>query len=163
MLDFFKSKKEDDDPLVVAPMTGAAVSIMEIPDEVFSERLLGDGVAIIPDKGEVASPVNGTIIQVAETRHAFGIHSDDDLEILVHIGVDTVGLRGKGFKIFVENGQKLKIGDRIAEVDIKFLEASGFSIHTAILITNMNEVKNFKSFTGPVEAGETKIMTYCKK
>ncbi len=162
VLKFF-NKNGEEEHSIIAPMTGGAVSVTAIPDEVFSEKLLGDGVAIIPDEGEVVSPVNGKIIQVADTYHAFGIRSDDGLDILVHIGVDTVGLKGKGFKVFVENGQEVQIGDRIAKVDVKFIEASGFPTHTALLITNINEIKNIKCFIGLVEAGKTKIITYDKK
>ena len=102
---------------VYAPLNGQAVALEQVPDEVFSEKVLGDGLGIIPSDGKVYSPVNGEISSVAETLHAYGFESDDGLEILVHVGLDTVALKGEGFKSYVNEGDKVCVGDLVAEVD----------------------------------------------
>lgn len=153
----------DNDKYLVSPQTGKVVSIRKIPDDVFSEKILGDGVAVIPTEDEVCSPVNGVVVQIAETGHAFCIKSDDGLEILIHLGVDTVALKGQGFKSLVSVGQKIKAGEIIAYEDVKFVEKKGYHTHTAIVITNMAAVEEICCTEGPVEAGVTKIISYKKK
>ena len=148
---------------ILSPQTGRCVSVIDIPDEVFSERILGDGVAVIPTENEVLSPVDGTVVQIAETGHAFCIRSDDGIDIMIHIGVDTVNLHGKGFKCFVKAGEKIKKGDKLASADIELIENSGFPLHTAILITNFKEIKKMKPLYGDVAAGEDIVIQYTKK
>ena len=106
MLNFLKGKQLE----IAAPLTGKVIPVTEVPDPVFAEKVLGDGIAVDPTEGTVYSPVDGTIFQIAHTFHAMGIESDDGLEILVHLGIDTVKLEGKGFQSFVEVGQKVKKG-----------------------------------------------------
>jgi glucose-specific phosphotransferase system IIA component len=153
----------DGEGVIVAPQTGRVASLREIPDEVFSEKILGDGVAIIPSEDDVVSPVNGEVVQVADTGHAFCIRSDDGVDILIHVGVDTIGLRGKGFTSFVSGGQKVNAGDLIGKADIKFIEQNGFPTYTAVLITNMYDIKEIEVSEGPAEAGKTKVIFYSKK
>lgn len=148
---------------MVAVQTGRVVSTRKVPDEVFSEKILGDGVAIIPSDDDVVSPVDGEVVQVAETRHAFCIRSDDGLDILVHIGVDTVKLNGEGFESFVTDGQKIKAGDLLGKADIKLIEQRGYPAYTVVLITNMSEIKDIKTIFGDAEKGITKIISYEKK
>ena len=155
---FWKKK-----PHILAPQTGKCVSVIEIPDEVFSEKILGDGVAIIPSENEVVSPVDGEIVQIAETGHAFCIRSSDGLDIMIHIGVDTVKLKGEGFKSFVKNGDTVHKGDLIATADIEFIKSQGFPIHTAMLITNLHEINLVKQIYGEVEKGKTSVIEYNKK
>ena len=121
---------------MVSPQTGMCVSIVEMPDEVFSERILGDGIAVIPEKDEFFSPVDGEVVQVAQTGHAFCIKSNDGVEIMIHIGVDTVELKGEGFECFVKPGDKVKKGDKLATADIKMIKEKGYPLHTAMVITN---------------------------
>ncbi len=148
---------------MLSPQTGECIPIIEIPDEVFSEKILGDGVAILPTEDDVLSPVDGEIIQVAETGHAFCIRSDDGLEIMIHIGVDTVTLGGKGFKCFVKKGDKVHKGDKIALADIEFIEKSGFPLHTALLITNFGEIESMNCHYQDVKAGKNIVIEYKKK
>lgn len=155
---FWKKKSH-----ILSPQSGKCVSVIEIPDEVFSEKILGDGVAIIPDKNEVVSPVDGEIIQVAETGHAFCIRSSDGLDIMIHIGVDTVKLKGEGFKSFVKNGDIVHKGDIIATADIEFIKQNKFPIHTAMLITNLQELSSLKQNYGEVEMGKSIAIEYTKK
>ncbi|MFR9189673.1 MAG: PTS glucose transporter subunit IIA [Anaerotruncus massiliensis (ex Togo et al. 2019)] len=121
MLNFLKGKQLE----IAAPLTGKVIPVTEVPDPVFAEKVLGDGIAVDPTEGTVYSPVDGTIFQIAHTFHAMGIESDDGLEILVHLGIDTVKLEGKGFQSFVEVGQKVKKGDKIMEMDISFIREQG--------------------------------------
>lgn len=163
MFDFLHKENVTYPLYMLAPMSGDAISVREIPDEVFSEKILGDGVAIVPSSGKIVSPVNGEIVQVAETGHAFCIHAGDGPEILIHIGVDTVGLKGKGFETFVKKGQKVTAGEAIGNADLKLIEECGLPTHTAILITNMQIIDDLNPITGEAEAGKTKILFYSKK
>lgn len=155
---FWKKKSN-----ILAPQSGKCVSVIEIPDEVFSEKILGDGVAIIPNKNEVVSPVDGEIVQIAETGHAFCIRSSDGLDIMIHIGIDTVKLKGEGFKSFVKSGDTVNKGDLIATADLEFIKSQGFPIHTAMLITNLHEINLIKQNYGEVEKGKTSVIEYNKK
>lgn len=148
---------------ISSPQSGECVPITEIPDEVFSEKILGDGVAIIPSENEVVSPVDGEIIQIAETNHAFCIRSSDGLDLMIHIGVDTVKLNGQGFKSLVKNGDTVRKGDPIAVADIEFIKKNNFPVHTAMLITNLYEVGSLKQNYGKVEIGKSVIIEYTKK
>ena len=158
----FNLKKEMNN-FFVSPQSGRAVSMMEIPDDVFSEKILGDGVAIIPREDVVVSPVDGKIVQIADTKHAFCITSDDGIDVLIHVGVDTVGLKGQGFECNVSVGQHVKTGEKLGSADIEFIKEKGYPLHTAVLITNMSDVSEFEPIYGTVKAGETKIAKYTKK
>ena len=147
----------------VSPQSGRAVSIMEIPDEVFSEKILGDGVGIIPEEDIIVSPVDGKIVQIADTKHAFCITSDDGLDIMIHVGVDTVGLKGEGFECNVSVDQHVKAGEKIGSADINLIKEKRYPLHTAVLVTNMASVGQFNPIYGSVEAGVTKIIEYTKK
>ena len=132
MLNFLKGKQLE----IAAPLTGKVIPVTEVPDPVFAEKVLGDGIAVDPTEGTVYSPVDGTIFQIAHTFHAMGIESDDGLEILVHLGIDTVKLEGKGFQSFVEVGQKVKKGDKIGEVGTTGY-STGPHLHFALAVNNV--------------------------
>ena len=134
LFDFFKDNKikdKDNEKFIISPQTGRITSLREIPDEVFSEKILGDGAAIVPEENIVVSPVDGEIVQLADAGHVYCIKSDDGLDILIHIGVDTIGMKGKGFKYFVKVGQKVKAGEPIGEADISLIEENGYSLFAA--------------------------------
>lgn len=114
--------KERNTLSVIAPISGKVVPISEVPDPVFSEKVLGDGIAIIPENGKIYSPVNGEITSVVDSKHAYGFSSDDGLDVLIHFGLETVALKGEGFTSHVKEGDKVKIGDLVAEVDINLLK-----------------------------------------
>ncbi len=120
---------------------GQVIKLSEVPDPVFSEKMLGDGVAILPEGGTFYSPVDGKIAQVFDTKHAYSIKSDDGLEILVHIGLNTVELKGEGFTSLVKDGDLVKKGDKIAEVNLEYIADMGYQLYTPVLITNMSEIK----------------------
>ncbi len=159
MFNFFKKAK---DKGILAPQNGKAIPLKEVPDEVFSQKMLGDGIAIIPEDGKVVSPVDGTIAQITDTLHAYGIKSDDGLDILIHCGIDTVSMNGEGFDVKVKEGQKVKVGDLIANVNIKLIKERGFSLHTPLIITNFDEIKDFEPVIGDVKSGETVVIKYKK-
>lgn len=145
---------------IYATQTGTAIPLSEVPDDIIKGKILGDGIAIIPSNGKVVSPIDGEITIVADTLHAYGIKSSDDLEILIHIGVDTVELKGNGFKAKVKKGDYVKMGDTLCDVDLEFLSSQKLSPHTAILISNMDAVDRIQHFTGEVRLGETIVLKY---
>lgn len=121
----------------VSPIDGKILSISEVPDDVFSQKILGDGFAIEPSNGDVFSPVDGKISTVLESKHAVGLISNSGLEIIVHFGIDTVKLSGKGFESFVKEGDDVKAGDKLMKADIDFIKSQGLSIITPVVFTNL--------------------------
>ena len=158
----FGFKKKEEEKKVLATQNGKVIELEEVPEEVFAQKMLGDGVAIIPESNEICSPVDGTIIQVPDTLHAYGIQTNDGLDILVHIGINTVELKGEGFESLVKEGDKVKAGDVIAKADLNFIKSKNYEIHTPVLITNFDEVKSFSKNLGSAKEGETVIFTYKK-
>lgn len=126
------------------PMKGALLDMQAVPDPMFSGKMLGDGFAVDPTDGVVKAPVEGTIVQIFPTNHAFGVVTDSGLEILVHIGIDTVELKGEGFKRLAEEGQKVSVGTPVIEVDLDLVRARGKSVITPVVITNFDTVQSFK-------------------
>ncbi|MFZ2539120.1 MAG: PTS glucose transporter subunit IIA [Oscillospiraceae bacterium] len=161
MLDFLK-KKEKKAGEIFATQNGTAVELAEVPDPVFAEKMLGDGIAIIPTDNLILCPVNGTIIDVIDTLHAYCIESDDGLDILVHIGINTVELKGEGFTSLVKVNDKVKVGDKLAIADLEFIKSKGYEIYTPIIITNSDVLKEANHLTGKVEQGKTVVFTYQK-
>ena len=143
---------------VLAPLTGKAVSLSEVPDPVFAEKIIGDGIAIIPEDGKIVSPIDGEVSSVAETGHAYGFTADNGLEVLVHVGLETVSLQGECFKIYAKAGDKVKAGDLIAEVDLNFLKEAGLNSITPVLICSDVEEKEILYTEGNVKAGESVVL-----
>lgn len=144
-----------------ACQTGRAVALEQVPDAVFSQKVLGEGIAIIPEDDTVVCPAAGEIILVADTKHAYAIATDDGLEVLVHIGLETVGLQGKGFTPLVKAGDKVQVGTPLCTVDKELLKGTQ-PLYTPIIITNMDGVKDVHIIEGRVTAGVTSIITYSK-
>lgn len=143
-----------------APMTGKAVALSEVPDDVFSQKVLGDGIAIIPNDGEVKSPVTGKVMVVSETKHAYALQTDTGLEILIHIGLDTVKLNGKGFTAKVKAGDYVDKGTVLCNVDKELYTNEKNPLYTPVLITNVAQLKDMETFTGNVIKGKTEIIKY---
>lgn len=153
-----KEKKREE--VLTAPLTGKVVNMEEVPDPVFSQRMMGDGVAIIPTQGKVVSPANGEIIQFFPTKHAIGLRSETGLEILIHVGLDTVNMNGEGFEGHVQVGDKVKAGDLLITCDLDLIKEKAKSIITPIVITNGEVVKSMEKVTGKVvEKGSHNVMT----
>ncbi len=143
---------------VASPLNGKVIPLEQVPDPVFSEKVLGDGCAVIPKDGKIYSPVDGTVSTIAETGHAYGFSSDDGLEILVHFGLETVALKGKGFKSHVKMGDQVKVGTLIAEVDLALLKQRGIDITTPVLICDGADGMELRSSEGDVKAGDPLIV-----
>lgn len=144
---------------VLAPLTGKAVSLSEVPDPVFAEKVIGDGIAIIPEDGKIVSPVDGEISSIAETGHAYGFTADNGLVVLVHVGLETVSLKGECFKVYAKAGDKVKTGDLIAEVDLNLLKEKGLNSISPVLICSDLEEKEILYTEGNVKAGESVVLT----
>lgn len=150
--------KESKKPLSIAsPLSGRSVSLDQVPDEVFSGRILGDGCAVIPSDNKIYSPVDGTISSTVETKHAYGFSSDDGFEVLVHFGIDTVSLKGEGFRSYVKAGDRVKKGDLVAEVDVELLKKRGIELITPVLICEGAEDLEMFTPEKEVKAGDTLI------
>ena len=146
---------------IASPLNGKAVALSEVQDEVFSNKVLGDGIAIIPSDGKILSPVDGVITTVAETLHAFGFRSDDGLDILVHFGQDSVKLRGEGFDVRVKEGDKVRKGQKLIRFDQKLLAEKGLDATTVFLLTNSDEYPDAQFVTGmKAEAGNTVVLKF---
>jgi PTS system beta-glucosides-specific IIC component len=121
---------------VLAPVSGRAVALADVQDKVFASGAMGQGLGIVPTDGHIYAPVSGTIKAAMKTGHAFGIKSDDGVEVLVHIGVDTVQLDGRGFSARVTRGQQVRAGDLLAVVDLDVVGAAGYDPTTLVVVTN---------------------------
>ncbi|GFN34557.1 PTS sugar transporter subunit IIA [Tepidimicrobium xylanilyticum] len=157
MFRFFRKNKSIE---IVSPVTGKIIPIEEVPDQVFSEKMIGDGLAIDPKEGRVLSPIDGEVVTIFPTNHAIGLVSKEGLEILIHIGIDTVELNGVGFTRIIEKDSKVKKGDLLVEFDIDLIKEKGKSPITPVIISNMDKVENIdKIDSGETVGGETVIFT----
>lgn len=154
MFNIFKKKEE----YLAAPFAGEVTELKEVPDDAFAQKMLGDGFAITPEENVIKSPCAGEIVQIFSTGHAVGIQTQKGLEVLVHIGIDTVKLDGEGFEKLVKNGDQVEVGTPLVEVDLDFIKDNAPSIATPVIITNMEKVKNLEIVNqGKVKAG-TKVL-----
>ena len=133
---------------VYAPITGKYIALSELPDEVFSQGFLGQGCGVEPEDNHVYAPIDGEIVQVAETKHAVGIQSPDGVEVLVHVGMDTVNMKGYGFDVKASLGDKVKAGDLLMTFDADKIKEAGYPLTTAIVITNSDECTEIAFSTG---------------
>lgn len=148
---------------ITAPLSGKVVPLDEVADKVFVERVLGDGAAIIPKDGKIVSPVDGVLTSIAESKHAYCFRSDDGLNILVHVGLDSVSLKGKGFKVHAKEGAKVKAGQLIAEVDLKVFEKENINPVTPVLVCDAPEGIGFKFSDGDAVAGKNTVFSVYDK
>lgn len=137
---------------IYAPLTGNVIALDQIPDDTFASGVLGNGVGIEPEVGEVVAPFDGTIATVADTKHAIGFMGPREMEMLIHVGVDTVKMQGEGFEVFVSEGDTVKAGQRLMTFSIDKIKESGYSTTTAVLLNNSDDYENFKV----VKTGSTK-------
>ncbi|PEQ94368.1 hypothetical protein CN481_06715 [Bacillus sp. AFS006103] len=141
----------------VMPIEGEIISITEVPDQVFSQKMMGEGFGIIPSKGTVVSPVDGEIMSVFPTKHAIGIISKQGYEILIHIGLDTVNLKGEGFNVLVKEGQRITKGQEILTFDLEFIKKSAPSAITPVIFTNLKKLNVKKQ--GHLDQGQDGILS----
>lgn len=150
--------KEKSKISIIAPLSGTVVALEEVPDPVFSEKALGDGAAILPEDGKIYSPVNGTIVSIAATNHAYGFQSEEGLELLVHVGLETVGLNGEGFTLYKKEGDVVKVGDLVAEADLDLIKGKNLNLITPVLLCDGMEGKQMEVCSGRVQAGTNPIL-----
>lgn len=155
-----KDSKKDvvKEETVFAPLSGKMVAIEEVPDPVFSQKMMGDGIAIEPNEGVVVSPVDGEIIQLFHTKHAIGIRSKSGAEILIHIGLETVNMNGEGFEAHVQEGDKVKVGDKLITCDLNLIKEKAASTITPMVITNGDIIEQLEKETPQnVEKATSKV------
>ena len=141
--------------IVSSPITGDAVEISEVPDEGFAGKMMGDGTGVTPTEAEIVAPEDGVVAFVFETKHALGFQTDSGLEMLLHIGIDTVALNGQGFEVFVKNGQSVKKGELLMKIDISYLTEHAPSLCSPVLCTDLKENQKVRLLAkGKVKAGE---------
>lgn len=139
-----------------APANGELIPIDRVQDEVFSQKMMGEGFAVIPENGDIASPVSGTIVSVFPTKHAIGIKTEDEIEVLLHMGIDTVDLGGEAFNIKVREGEKVKAGKVVAVADLAKIQEAGKMTTMIVVFTNGDKIENYHyDKTGLVSRGET--------
>ena len=148
--------------IIYAPVSGQTVALEQVPDPIFSQKMMGEGIAIVPENGEIVSPVDGEITMVAPTKHAFGFKGKNGEEILVHVGLETVGLNGEGFDVKVKAGQKVKKGELVAVVDLDLLKKKNINPITPVIVCKGAQDKTLSFAKGKVKAGK-KLMTEKKK
>ncbi|MBY7142783.1 PTS glucose transporter subunit IIA [Virgibacillus sp. NKC19-3] len=152
-------KKNNSETTIYAPVDGEIIPLSEVQDPVFSEKMMGDGVAIKPINKTVVAPIEGKIIQVFETKHAVGIQSSNGVETLIHIGLETVGMNGEGFQSFVDAEDTVEPGDRLISFDMELVKEKAASDIILVIITNTNDMKSIDSVNGKeVRAGQNAIL-----
>lgn len=161
--DMFKGKTEEVNTIdIIAPLSGEIVAIEDVPDVVFAEKIVGDGIAIRPTGNKMVAPCDGEIGKIFETNHAFSLESDTGVELFVHFGIDTVELKGQGFTRIASEGQKVKAGDTIIEFDLAYLTENAKSILTPVVISNMDELKELQKQSGTVTVGVDAVLKIVK-
>jgi len=154
----------DGKDILASPVSGEVVALSEVPDPTFAEKMMGDGLAIKPSKGLILAPIHGEIMQLFHTKHAIGIKTVNGIEILIHIGIETVNMKGEGFKSFVKEGDQVAKGDKLIEFDMDLVNEKAESTITPIIITNGDKVSSIdKNENQEAIAGETTIMTITTK
>ena len=147
---------------IYAPISGEIVNIEDVPDVVFSEKIVGDGVAVRPIGNKIVAPVDGVIGKIFETNHAFSMESKEGVELFVHFGIDTVELKGEGFTRIAQEGQSVMRGDTVIEFDLALLQSKAKSVLTPIVISNMDEISCIVKKSGEVVAGESVVLALKK-
>lgn len=139
---------------IISPLSGKIVSITEVPDPIFAEKMMGDGAAVMPEDGKIYAPIDGTLATIAPTKHAFGFLGNNNEEVLVHVGLETVGLKGEAFKVLKNEGDTVKKGDLIAEVDLDLLKEKNINPITPIVVCKAPEGSTIKISEKAVKGGK---------
>lgn len=139
--------KRDSEILLGAPMSGKCVSLSKVPDATFADEILGKGIAVIPIEGKVYAPADGVVSTLFPTGHAVAITTDEGVEILIHVGLETVSLEGKPFTLHTEVDARVKKGDLLIEADLKAIEEAGLNLITPVVICNTDEFQKIEGMT----------------
>lgn len=146
---------------VMAPISGKVIKLEEVPDMIFSSKMAGEGIAIVAEGDVVLAPVDGVVSLIFESNHAIAISLDNGVELLIHIGIDTVELNGQGFERLVREGQAVKAGEPILKIDRSFILERGYSLVTPVLITNPETLKELSENVGiKVISGQDVVLNY---
>ena len=163
MLSFLTKKPQEDKTEhcldVLAPCSGRIIDITEVPDDVFAGKMMGDGMAVWQEKPQVCAPVDGIISMVADTKHAFGITTPEGLDILVHVGLETVELQGEGFEQIRQQGEEVKAGDVILSVDLDVMKDKGIEMVVPVLLIPNEEKDTRKTEETEAISGETVLFS----
>ena len=141
-----KNVKEYNQNEICCPVKGNVIDITDTNDPVFSELSMGDGIGIIPEDNLILSPVSGEVCMVFPTSHAFGLRMENGIEILIHIGIDTVNLNGEGFKSYVKQGDKIKMGDKLVHIDLDLIKKEGYDPTIMLILTKALDKKIYKNY-----------------
>lgn len=156
MFNFLKRKKTLD---IYTPIEGKILNLNDVPDQVFSEKMLGDGLALEPEGDRISSPFEGEVVTIFPTNHAIGLKSKEGIELLIHIGIDTVELDGKGFERLVSEGEKIDVGTPLIRIDRETIKKSAKSLITPVIITNMDRIESIERTETEQVGDESIIMT----
>ena len=161
---FGKSEKAPafDGNKLYAPLNGKAVPITEVPDPTFAEGLLGNGIAIIPTDGKVCAPCDATVDMMFTTGHAVSLTAESGAEILIHVGLETVGLNGAPFTLHCKNGDTVKKGQLLFEADLAAIQAAGLPIITPVLVCNSDDYATFDTFIGKDVTNDDIVISVAK-
>ncbi|MBM7855591.1 glucose-specific phosphotransferase system IIA component [Desulfohalotomaculum tongense] len=146
----------DTKTIIKAPASGRVTPLNQLSDKTFSQKMLGNGVAIEPVEGTFVAPVSGTVVQLFPTHHALTIKTESGLEVLIHVGINTVSLKGRGFKALVAEGQKVEAGQKLLEVDLQQIKDAGLDSTTPVIVIGVQEMEITPA--GEVTAGEDTIL-----
>ena len=147
--------KQDHEVPIASPVTGTVIALADVPDPVFSSQAVGDGLGVQPDNGRVVAPVTGAVTMVAATGHALGFKTDSGLEVLLHLGVDTVELNGGPFSLTVRVGDRVEAGDDLGSMDVNAIAAAGKDTTAIVVVTNTAAaLAGLSVTTGPAAAGD---------
>ncbi|MFI3212359.1 MAG: PTS glucose transporter subunit IIA [Eubacteriales bacterium] len=150
----FSNKNNASCITVLSPVNGTAIPLSEVDDPTFAEEMIGKGMAVIPSSGTIVAPVDGVVNMVFETKHALGITSKDGVELLIHVGLDTVSLKGEHYTAKVKTGDTIVAGDLLLEFDIPKIQEAGYPVVTPVVICNTDD---YKTVTG-IASGEIKAL-----
>lgn len=136
-----------------SPLSGKVVELSEVKDEVFSQKILGDGIAVCPTVGELCAPDDGQVVQVFESKHAITMTTASGAEILLHVGIDTVSLKGKHFDVQVKEGQEVRRGEVLITFDIKGIRSAGYDVTTPMIVSNSDDFVQSVTASGEIAVG----------
>lgn len=163
MFGFFNKNKEEKSMTLKSPVVGRCFDITEIPDEVFSTKMLGNGIGFESTEGVLYAPVDGEILQVFPTKHALILKTKEGIEILLHIGIDTVEMKGEGFETFTQKGQQVKAGDKLLSFDNDLIKAKAKSNLSVLVLTDNEIMESVKFNLGTVDKNNEVITIKLKK
>ena len=151
--------EEKDEKVIAAPVSGKAVPMSQVNDPTFSQEILGKGTAVIPSEGKIVAPADGQVTMVFDTKHALSIQTDNGAELIIHVGLDTVQLKGHYFEAHVQAGDRVKKGDLLLDFDMDKIKAAGYDVITPVIVCNTPQFPKMECISGmEVKAGETAII-----